>query len=286
MDKEHIYYHVTLLRNVPSIRKHGLIPQLGERSIEGNELTPGVFLFPTKADMENALSNWLGQWYNEHYGEDCPLAILQVRLPSDVLLEKTNTDYEVVCRTVISSACIRFFDEQGRPLTDFDHIQHPTMLSANGSLPVLTTDLFVAQAEIDYIKELMQMTGGEIYDKYGLKRDETITNTLHFEDGSEIDVKVVICDEDKMPYIDIALFDKNGCERACDVGEDSIEGEFSFETKDAIYKGAIKPIREKEMDPAALSLDKIIDQAEHCKTKLEHGDVHTLLELFYETEPI
>lgn len=68
-------------------------------------------------------------------------------------------------------------------------------------------------------------------------------------------------------YIDIVLFDKDGYELACAVGEDTIEGEFSFETKDAIYKGMVKSFREKEIISSALPLDKIIEQANQGKTE-------------------
>lgn len=51
--------------------------------------------------------------------------------------------------------------------------------------------------------------------KYGLKRNETVTYTAAFGDGIEMDVKLVICDEDTTPYLDVVLF-QNGNEVFCD----------------------------------------------------------------------
>lgn len=48
------FYHVSEKKNLESIMKNGLIPQVGERSKEFNE-APSVFLFPTKDDTELAL---------------------------------------------------------------------------------------------------------------------------------------------------------------------------------------------------------------------------------------
>lgn len=107
--------------------------------------------------------------------------------------------------------------------------------------PVYHADLAIPKSELDHLNKLLTMTGDEIYDKYGLKRDETITNTMKFEDGCELDVKVVICADEATPYVDLVLFNKNGCEIACTMAED-IEGEVEFETKDAIYKGIVKAL--------------------------------------------
>ena len=149
----------------------------------------------------------------------------------------------------------------------------------NNALPVFTAELGVKQSELDYINTLMSMTGDEIYDKYGLKRDETITNTIQFEDGCEMDIKVVMCDHEAKPYIDIVLFDENGCEMACDTGDDeTIEGEYEFETDDAIYKGIIKS-EERSINAPALPLSKLISSAEERKNSKEQGDSAPAVEI-------
>lgn len=112
----HLYYHVTLMENVPSIRKNGLLPQVGERSEELGETEEAIYLFPSKEDMDNALMNWLGEWYNEKYREDCDLAILEVRLPKEISVIDEEVGYEVVYKEKIPAECIRYFDEMGKEL--------------------------------------------------------------------------------------------------------------------------------------------------------------------------
>ena len=63
-------YHVSLLRNLKSIMKVGLEPRIGERSKEIGETEKAVYLFPTIDDMNCALGQWLGDWYNDEYGEN------------------------------------------------------------------------------------------------------------------------------------------------------------------------------------------------------------------------
>ena len=73
------------------------------------------------------------------------------------------------------------------------------------------------------------ISGDELYNKFGLKRDETITYTAHFEDDFEADIKVVICDGEDTPYIDAILFDDSGCELiTCEPMVGPLEGEYSF----------------------------------------------------------
>ena len=53
-------YHVTPARNLPSIQEKGLLPTIGERSLALGEGQEAVYLFPSREDVDNALSNWLG----------------------------------------------------------------------------------------------------------------------------------------------------------------------------------------------------------------------------------
>ena len=50
--------------------KVGLEPRIGERSKEIGETEKAVYLFPTIDDMNCALGQWLGDWYNDEYGEN------------------------------------------------------------------------------------------------------------------------------------------------------------------------------------------------------------------------
>lgn len=68
---------------------------MGARSILMDEL-PSLFFFESKDALENALSNWLG----DAFDEDEELTILQVDVPEDWLMS-TPADYELVCTTVV-----------------------------------------------------------------------------------------------------------------------------------------------------------------------------------------
>lgn len=95
-----IVYHVTPAANIPSIMEHGLIPQVGARSILMDE-SPALFFFDSKEALENALSNWLG----DAFEDDEELTILQVDVPEE-WLSSTPADYELVCTTAIPSRMI------------------------------------------------------------------------------------------------------------------------------------------------------------------------------------
>ena len=81
--------------------------------------------------------------------------------------------------------------------------------------------------ELNYINELLKLNGDEIYQKYGLKRDEIITHTAKFQNGIEADIKLVICEEEP-PYTEGVLF-HNGFELARTDCEDEYTGDWYFE---------------------------------------------------------
>jgi hypothetical protein len=93
----------------------------------------------------------------------------------------------------------------------------------------------VPKNQLVHINKLLKMGGQEIYDKLGLKRDETITYTVKFPNGYEADIKVVIC-EDDTPYIDTVLFNERGCEITCSSDDsEQYDGEYCFEEGDKEY---------------------------------------------------
>ena len=109
-------FHVTLMENVESIREKGLLPQIGERSLEAEESEKNVYLFTSYEAMDNALMNWLGEWYNERYGEDVDLAVLKVLVPPEIPIVDEGVGYEVLCPACIPPEYISFFDELGQEI--------------------------------------------------------------------------------------------------------------------------------------------------------------------------
>lgn len=86
-------FHVTPLRNLGRIRAEGLLAQLGPRASAAGEPSSAVFCFPCREDLDNALSNWLGEAF-----EDAPggLAIIELRTPVAARRATCAASYEVV----------------------------------------------------------------------------------------------------------------------------------------------------------------------------------------------
>lgn len=97
-------YHICKKRNLQSIMKEGLIPQIRSHSRIMNEVE-SVFLFPEKDVMENALMNQFG----ELHGEDEELVSLEIILPNDFPIFKGDTKYEVLSYSTIPPQNIKLF---------------------------------------------------------------------------------------------------------------------------------------------------------------------------------
>lgn len=97
------YYHCTELKQLESIMKNGLIPQVGERSAKLGE-SPGVFLFPSYEDCETALY----QWFGDEFDENDKLITLKITLPDDFPLED-SVEYEKISRQVIPAEFIELY---------------------------------------------------------------------------------------------------------------------------------------------------------------------------------
>lgn len=102
----------------------------------------------------------------------------------------------------------------------------------------LRAEIALEQKELDFINELLSMAGDEIYEKHGLKRDETIVHTAVFSDGMQADIKLVICDEE--PYTETVLFDKNGFQKAYTDPVDEYTGDWELEYDDVKYIVTVK----------------------------------------------
>jgi hypothetical protein len=90
-----IAYHVTPTKNVRSIMREGLVPEVGDNSSSYGENEERVYLFPTLDDVEGALSSWLGEQFEEDI-----LALLQVDVSGIDL--GSDVDFEVYTHEIIS----------------------------------------------------------------------------------------------------------------------------------------------------------------------------------------
>ena len=100
--KPQIAWHLTPLRHVPFILADGLQPKIGERSLRLGEHLPAIFLFPTLVDLENALSNWMGDEIEE---ADEPFALMRVHVPKGLRTIRM-VDFEIQILDPIPPSCL------------------------------------------------------------------------------------------------------------------------------------------------------------------------------------
>lgn len=81
-------YHVTTLQAVSSIIENGLVPTIGPRSAKLNEPRAAIYLFPTLEHVEEALSNWLG----DEFDDEDELAVIEIDREAVV----PDTEFEVI----------------------------------------------------------------------------------------------------------------------------------------------------------------------------------------------
>lgn len=98
------------------------------------------------------------------------------------------------------------------------------------------TTVEISKQRFDKINKLLSMTGNEIYDKYGMKRDETITHTAEFDDGCFMDIKLVICDGEEKPYTEAVLYNSDGKEVDVSGPWDDYDGLWSIGHGDWSYE--------------------------------------------------
>ena len=116
------YYHVTPIENLQSILQNGLEPRIGERSEELGEEVERIYLFHSKEDMEDALMNWLGEWFEDYL----ELVILELEIPdtpnSPCVITKLDSSgnkfYESYCYNAIAPEYItKVYDEDMQEIT-------------------------------------------------------------------------------------------------------------------------------------------------------------------------
>lgn len=107
--EDNVAYHVTPKEKLKSILKKGLIPQIGENSAGINESEEMVFLFPTMEDVDTALSQWLGEIYEDL--EENALIIMEIDTKGLPLIDR-GTGFELECPRTISPDRIKIiYDE-------------------------------------------------------------------------------------------------------------------------------------------------------------------------------
>ena len=99
-----LYYHVTESKNLERIMKEGLIPQSGPRSEALGDY--GVFLFNNLDSLEDGVSNWLGDLFDEEE----ELVILEVSIPENIILYTNDlVGYESYVEDCIPSEYINVY---------------------------------------------------------------------------------------------------------------------------------------------------------------------------------
>lgn len=102
-----VVYHITPAQNLRSIMQHGLKPQVGDRSVKlSNELT-AVYCFPDKSSLEDAMTNWLG----DEFDEDEQLALLSINTSNLQGSYTPNAEYEVAITSVIPPSNIKILSK-------------------------------------------------------------------------------------------------------------------------------------------------------------------------------
>lgn len=113
-------YHVTPTRNLESIFRDGLRPQIGPRSELLGEAKEMVYFFGSMLAVEDALSNWLGEAL-----DDEPGAISVLAVDRSGLHLVSDAGYELACLHLVPPENISLafqddvpVDEKNGPVTE------------------------------------------------------------------------------------------------------------------------------------------------------------------------
>lgn len=117
-------FHVTPKKNLTSILKNGLLPQIGERSSQLNpdgiqlESVPRVYLFPTRNDCDTALYQWLGEQF-----EDLDDDLVFIEVSTKGLEIESDCEFEISTRKAINPVRItNVYDELWSEIS-FSHLR-------------------------------------------------------------------------------------------------------------------------------------------------------------------
>lgn len=157
-------FHVTPLRNLGRIRAEGLLAQLGPRASAACERAPAVFCFPSREDLDNALSNWMGEDFEDSPGE---LAIVELRSPLSAKRDACAASYEVVLLDPVPShAIVAAYRDDWSPIDHFHVAPHEVPAEVH-------TDEHTVTVHFDASHALRSMTDKQILD---LAREEFRTS--------------------------------------------------------------------------------------------------------------
>ena len=91
---EGVVYHVTRKRNLPTIKKYGILPS--DKFVGMTDFGAVVFLFNKKEDMEDAMMNWMG----DRFSDDEELVLLTIN-PKNIDLFPSDAGFEVITDQII-----------------------------------------------------------------------------------------------------------------------------------------------------------------------------------------
>ena len=92
--------------------------------------------------------------------------------------------------------------------------------------------LIISEKEKKFIKELTNLTGREIYNKFGLKRfEKVISNKVRFLNGFSLEINLEVEEENDYPPIYSVLIDNEGRELAYSDNDDDYFVDWIFEIK-------------------------------------------------------
>lgn len=95
--------------------------------------------------------------------------------------------------------------------------------------PYFNTSITITPECARRAKDMLTLTGKELYGKYGWKHDETITQTVVFDDSYEMDIKCVMpISENETGWSEAVLF-KDGRECCCTDPADEFLGKWTLE---------------------------------------------------------
>lgn len=87
----------------------------------------------------------------------------------------------------------------------------------------------------EVLVQMLTMTGSEIYNKYGLKRDEKLYYPVFYKNEYEMDIELIIGDENDTPYMQTVLIDNSNRIIAFSEPEFEFKRQWHLEDKGIIY---------------------------------------------------